>query len=133
MLVHICSTRHRPCSSLAHRYSSPNPKVMLNKGRLGTLRVSYYVATMNEDLHVTYPEHNGYRTGKKGAVAAVSYGPKTKAAIRKQVCLACPSMFIVVPPPHSCTPTSSLLVVCGRCSAISACSPRTPATRWTLP
>ena len=98
---------------------------MLNEGRLGKLRVSYYVATMNEDLHVTYPEHNGYRTGKKGAVAAVLYGPKTKAAIRKQVCLPCPSMFIVVPPP--------LLAVCGRCSAISTRSPRTPATRWTLP
>ena len=113
-----------------HRYSCPNPHAALNQGRLGKLRVSYYVATMNEDLIVKYPEHSGYRVGKKGAVAAVSYGPKTKAAIRKQVCPPAPSMFIVMLCPHVPAP---LLVVCGRCSAISTRSPRTPATRWTLP
>ena len=40
---------------------------------------------MNENLHVTFPEHSGYRVGKKGAVEPVSYSAAMKAAIRKQM------------------------------------------------
>ena len=67
------------------RYSTPSPKAALKTGNLGKLRVSFYVATMDENLHVTFPEHSGYRAGKKSAVAAVSYSPKVRAAIRKQM------------------------------------------------
>ena len=60
------------------------PRSSLKTGRLGVLRVGFYVATMDENLAVTFPEHSGYQRGKT-VVSAVSYSPKMKAAIRKQM------------------------------------------------
>ena len=51
---------------------------------MGSLRLGFYVASMDQDLNITFPTHPGYRSGKK-AIPAVSYSPKLKAAIRKQM------------------------------------------------
>ena len=40
---------------------------------------------MDQSLNINFPEHSGYKTGKKNFVPAVTYSPNMRAAIRKQM------------------------------------------------
>ena len=68
---------------LGIKYTTPVSAAARKAGRVGKLRASFYVATMDANLHVTYPEHSGYRKSKTVSVPKVTYSPAVRAAIRK--------------------------------------------------
>jgi len=63
-------------------FKNPTSVAARKAGKIGKLSVSFYVATMDSNLHVTFPEHPGYAKSKTVKVPRVAYSSKVKAAIR---------------------------------------------------
>ena len=75
-----------PTGPLMIEYRKPKALQARRNGAIGKLKVGFYVATMNEDLSVTYCEHPGYRKGKS-AVKKVRLKARARAAIKQALML----------------------------------------------
>ena len=71
-----------PTGPLLIEYRQPTSLVAKRRGAIGRLKIGFYVATMSEDLYVTYSEHSGYRKGKS-VVKKVRLKSRVRVAIRK--------------------------------------------------
>ena len=75
-----------PTGPLMVEYRHPTALKARRNGAIGKLKIGFYVATMNEDLSVTFCEHAGYRKGK-GSVKKVRLKARARAAIKKALLL----------------------------------------------